>query len=48
MCERLHRASAGKISLKNVASTPTFSVSNGDVWWQTNAIGEAAGKLDVC
>jgi DNA-binding CsgD family transcriptional regulator len=27
-----HRAGAKKISLKNVASTPTFSLSIGDVW----------------
>jgi hypothetical protein len=27
MCECLHRARAKKISLKNVASTPTFSLS---------------------
>ena len=31
MCECLHRARASKISLKNVASTPTFSLSIGDV-----------------
>ena len=31
MCELLHRASASKISRKNVASTPTFSLSIGDV-----------------
>jgi len=32
MCECLHRARASKISLKNVASTPTFSLSIGDVF----------------
>jgi hypothetical protein len=39
MCECLHRARTSKTWLKNVASIPTFSLSNGDVWWQTNAIG---------
>jgi hypothetical protein len=34
MCECLHRARASKISLKNVASTPTFSLS----------IGKSCGK----
>jgi hypothetical protein len=38
MCECLHRASAKKISLKNVASTPTSSLSIGDVFWQTTAL----------
>jgi hypothetical protein len=31
MCECFHRERAGKISLKNVASTPTFRLSIGDV-----------------
>ena len=48
MYECLHRARERKIGHKNLASAPNFSLSNGDVWWQTNAIGEAAGKLDVC
>jgi hypothetical protein len=39
MCQRLHRAGASKISPKNGGSTPTFSLSIGDVCWQTNAIG---------
>jgi hypothetical protein len=38
MCECLHRASTSKISLKNVAPTPTFSFSLGDVCWQTTAL----------
>ena len=38
MCECLHRARARKISLKNVASTPTFSLSVGDFRWQTTAL----------
>ena len=38
MRECLHRARAKEISLKNVASTPTFSLSNGDFRWQTTAL----------
>ena len=40
MCECLHRAGASKISLKNVASTSTFSLSNGDFRWQTTALDD--------
>src|SRR5204863_7538173 len=36
MCECFYRARARKISLKNVASTPTFSLSIGDVCEQVS------------
>ena len=38
MCECLYRARERKIGHKNVASAPTFSLSIGDVCWQTTAL----------
>jgi hypothetical protein len=45
MYECIHRASERKHSLKNVASTPAFSLSIHDVCRQTNAI-DHIGKLE--
>jgi len=45
MCERLHRASASKISLKNVASTPAFSLSIGKFCGQVSRKSLARFRL---